>query len=126
MIDTSKYLDARWLEGGRVWPFVDCYGIILEIRHDLGLDEWPAWDGITKQEDGLHRHGTCFVAQRERCEPEAGAVACCYTGSLMTHVAVVVGAPDGLRVAECNPGRGFSCTPLLRFKRRWLRVEFYR
>lgn len=126
MIDLSKYLDAIWLEGGRVWPFVDCYGIVLEVRRDMGLAGWPNWDGVTKRDDGLDRVGGEFVRQRERCEPEPGALACCYTGSLMTHVAVVVEAPDGLRVAECNPKTGFTCMPLLRFKRRWLRVEFYR
>mgnify|MGYP001175442273 CR=1 FL=1 len=122
----DKYLDAVWLEGGRVWPHVDCYGIVLEIRRDLGLDEWPAWDGITKKNDGLHRHGTEFVATRERCDPEPGAVACCYTASLMTHVAVVEEIDGQLWVAECNPGSGFSRSPIRRFMRRWLRVEFYR
>ena len=109
-----------------MWPEVDCYGLILEVRRDLGLDEWPAWDGVTKDQDGLHRFGTEFVSARERCEPEPGAVACCYTASLMTHVAVVVEFGGALYVAECNPKQGFTCIPIRRFLKQWLRVEFYR
>lgn len=127
MIDCQKFMsEVKWLKGGRQWPNLDCYGILLAVREALGLDQWPAWDGVTKDDDGLDKAGSHFVSTRELCEPEEGAVACCYTASLMTHVGVVVATPDGLCVMECNPNQGVTCMPVRRFKRRWLRVEFYR
>ena len=127
MIDVKKYIEnVKWKQGGRSWPFLDCYGIVLPVREELCLEIWPSWDGVTKEDDGLDRAGSEFVRTRELCEPEEGALACCYTASLMTHVGVVVSTLDGLQVMECNPNQGVTCMPVRRFKRRWLRVEFYR
>lgn len=127
MIEVRKYIeDVRWQKGGRVWPNLDCYGIVTAVREHLGLERWPSWDGVTKDDDGLDRAGNEFVRTRERCEPEDGALACCYTASMMTHVGVVVETASGLCVMECNPEIGVTCMPVRRFVRRWLRVEFYR
>ena len=127
MIDTARYVrEVRWEKGGRAWPNLDCYGIVIAVREDLGLDKWPSWDGVTKDNDGLDKAGSEFVRTREQCEPEEGAVACCYMASLMTHVGVVVNTPAGLCVMECNPKHGVTCIPVRRFIRRFVRVEFYR
>ena len=127
MIEARKYIEeVRWQKGGRMWPNLDCYGLPLVIREHLGLERWPSWDGVTKDDDGLDRAGNEFVRSRERCEPEEGALACCYTASMMTHVGVVVETTSGLCVMECNPDIGVTCMPVRRFVRRWLRVEFYR
>lgn len=126
MIDVNQYLGAKWVEGGRVWPEIDCYGIVLKVREDLGLPQWPAWDGVTKRNHGLHREGTSFARSVTRCEPEEGAVAACYEGGLMTHVGIVINTPAGLEVIECNPRTRVTCMPLRRFVRRFIRVEFYK
>lgn len=127
MIEARKYIEeVRWQKGGRIWPNLDCYGIVNAVREHLGLERWPSWDGVTKDDDGLDRAGNQFVRTRERCEPEQGALACCYTASMMTHVGVVVETATGLCVMECNPEIGVTCMPVRRFVRRWLRVEFYR
>ncbi|EWC39050.1 hypothetical protein [Stutzerimonas stutzeri] len=126
MLDMTKYLDGRYLEGGRVWPEIDCYGIVLEVRRDLGLPDWPDWAGVTKAEDGLHHAGAKQAREAELCEPQEGAVAACYSGSLLTHVAVVVERDGLLYAVECNPRRNVTCLPLRRFERRFVRVEYYR
>ncbi|WVM92629.1 nitrite transporter [Halopseudomonas pachastrellae] len=110
-----------------MWPQIDCYGLVLLVRRDLGLPDWPEWGGVTKKDDGLHNVGTEFVRKLERCEPQPGAVACCYAGGLMIHVAVVVVECDGLQHSlEINARRGTTCLPLRRFERRFVRVEYYR
>lgn len=127
MIDTREFIEqVKWEKGGRVWPNLDCYGIVMAVRDRLGLERWRSWDGVTKDDGGLHEAGTGFVATREMCEPEPGALACCYKASLMDHVGVVVETEEGLCVMECSPNQGVICMPVRRFKRRWLRVEFYR
>lgn len=127
MIDVDKYVrEVRYVKGGRIWPNLDCYGPVNYVRADLGLEQWPSWDGVTKDDNGLDKVGSEFVRTREQCDPEEGALACCYTASLMTHVGVVVNTPTGLCVIECNPEIGVTCMPLRRFTRRWLRVEFFK
>ena len=35
MFNSDKYLSVKWLKGGRIYPELDCFGIINEIRGDL-------------------------------------------------------------------------------------------
>ncbi|MDF3127391.1 nitrite transporter [Rheinheimera sp. 1928-s] len=123
-VNVESYLGAKWVEGGRVWPEIDCYGIVLTVREDLQLPPWPIFDGVTKK-NGMHEAASSHLANLPQCEPYEGAVACCYKASLMVHVGIVVNTPTGLAVLECNPGTNVSCVPLGRFKRKFLRVEFY-
>jgi len=125
MINPAEYLIGNYVEGGREWPNVDCYGIIMKLRQDLGLAPWPIFDGVTKKANGLHNMGEQLKQNLTPCEPCEGAGVACYKGDLMVHVAIVVNTPTGLEVAECNPGTNVTFTPLRRFKRRFLRLEFY-
>ncbi|PLN49891.1 nitrite transporter, partial [Klebsiella pneumoniae] len=61
----------------------------------------------------------------ERCEPCEGAGVACYSGSTVTHVGIVVSIDGLLHVAECNPGTNVTFLPLPRFKRRFVKVEFW-
>lgn len=55
MFNPDKYRSVTWLKGGRVHPQLDCFGIVNEIRRDLGLPEWPDFAGVTKEGGGLDR-----------------------------------------------------------------------
>ena len=110
MFNPDKYRSVTWLKGGRVFPQLDCFGIVNEIRRDLGLPEWPDFAGVTKDGGGLDREG-------------AGVA--CYSGSTVSHVGIVVMLDNQLQVAECNPGSGVTFLPLARFIRRFNRVEFW-
>lgn len=126
MIDPRELFEAVWLEGGRDWPNVDCYGIGLHVRKLRGLADWPRFDNVTRDAEGLHNFGQAFVAGMERCEPCEDAVACCYTASLMRHVGFVIATVNGLMVVECNPKTHVTITPVRRFERRFSRVEYFR
>ena len=39
MFSPEKYRSVTWLKGGRVYPQLDCFGIINEIRKDQSLTE---------------------------------------------------------------------------------------
>lgn len=126
MIDVNRYLGAQYVEGGRVWPFVDCYGIVLQVRRDIGLPDWPAWDGVTKHGGAMHEAGMQQKHEVQPCEPEPGAVAACFRASMLIHVAVVVECNGLLHAIEINPKHNVTCLPLKRFERRFVRVEYYR
>ena len=125
MNDLTKYLDGIWVEGGRVWPEIDCYGLVLEVRRDMGLSDWPEW-GEARRGESMQAAGEDFARDHRRCEPEPGAVALCYRGSFLIHVGVVVEVDGLLQVLECNEKTHVRLTPLPRFERRFVRVEYYR
>ncbi len=90
MFSPDKYRSVTWLKGGRVYPELDCFGIVNEIRRDLGLPAWPDFAGITKDDNGLDREARRMMQTLQRCAPCEGAGVACYTGSTVTHVGIVV------------------------------------
>ncbi|UIW10343.1 hypothetical protein [Flyfo siphovirus Tbat2_3] len=126
MFNPDKYLSVKWQKGGRVYPQLDCFGIVNEIRRDLGLPEWPDFAGVTKDDNGLDREARKMMLRLERCDPCEGAGVACYSGSTVTHVAIVVKINGELMVAECGSSNNVTFMPLFRFVRRYLKVEFWK
>ena len=125
MFNADKYRSVSWLKGGRVYPQLDCFGIVNEIRRDLKLPLWPDFAGVTKDGGGLDREARRLMLSLQRCEPCEGAGVACYSGSTVTHVGIVVMLDNQLQVAECNPGSGVTFLPLARFIRRFNRGEVW-
>ncbi|OHY63780.1 nitrite transporter [Pluralibacter gergoviae] len=125
MLNTEKYRSVRWLKGGRVHPELDCFGVVNEIRGDLGLPLYPDFAGVTKDGGGLDRSAKEYIQKMIKCSPEPGALALCFSGSVVTHVGIVIVLDDCLKVAECNPGINVTFVDLARFIRRFSRVEFW-
>lgn len=69
MFIPDKYRSVTWLKGGRVYPQLDCFGIVNEIRRDLGLPLWPDFAGVTKDDGGLDREARQMMLTLERCDP---------------------------------------------------------
>ncbi|WP_316547858.1 nitrite transporter [Klebsiella michiganensis] len=126
MFNPDKYLSVTWLKGGRVYPQLDCFGLVNEIRRDLNLPEWPDFAGVTKDGGGLDREARKLMLTLERCDPCEGAGVACFSGSTVTHVAVVVKLNGELMVAECGSATNVTFLPLSRFKRRYVQVEFWK
>ncbi|HCB1146933.1 nitrite transporter [Klebsiella pneumoniae subsp. pneumoniae] len=125
MFNPDKYRSVKWQKGGRAYPLLDCFGIVNEIRSDLGLPEWPDFAGVTKDGGGLDREAKKLMLSLKRCDPCEGAGVACYSGSTVSHVGIVVMLDNQLQVAECNPGTNVTFLPLPRFKRRFVKVEFW-
>lgn len=125
MFDPDKYRSVTWLKGGRVYPELDCFGIVNEIRRDLGLALWPEFSGVTKDDNGLDREARGLMSTLSRCEPASGAGIACYSAGMVTHVAIVVDIEGMLYAAECNPKSNVTFTNLSRFERRFVKVEYY-
>ncbi len=122
-IDLEKYLDVVWVSGGRAFPNLDCYGVVNEVRRDLGLEPWDEHDGAARDElPGLAAQA---AQQRRGSDLVEGAVAFCYEGSMVTHVAVLVQVDGRMCTLECNEGRNVTVLPVSRFERRFNKVEYY-
>lgn len=48
MFNPDKYRSVTWMKGGRVYPQLDCFGIVNEIRRDLNLPSGPILPGSPK------------------------------------------------------------------------------
>lgn len=126
-MNIDKYSLGVYVEGGRVWPHVDCYGLVLEVRHDLGLPAWPEWAEMRKADGGFARACDEMIQTSViPCVPQHGATAAAYRGQVQDHVAIVIEIAGTLEVLEINPRRNVSLTPIRRFERRFTRVEYYR
>lgn len=122
----DKYLPVKWLKGGRQFPNIDCFGLVNEVRRDLGLPLWPEFGGVTKDDGGLHREAVKLMRNLQKCDPEPGCGVACYAGSFVTHVAVIVEIGGILYAAECNPKSNVTFTPIDRFSRKFVKVEFWK
>ena len=73
MFNADKYRSVTWLKGGRVYPQLDCFGIVNEIRRDLKLPLWPDFAGVSPAK-GLA--SPAIPAQRL---PMSGSLSCSIT-----------------------------------------------
>lgn len=119
----DKYTDVEWKSGGREYPYLDCYGVVNEVRRDLGLSEWPEYEGAER--DDLDELATEARQEREGSEIVEGAVAFCYEGSMVVHVAVLVAVDGRMCALECNPEHNVTVMPVSRLERRFVKVEYY-
>lgn len=126
-MNIEKYTLGQYVEGGRSWPRVDCYGLVLEVRRDLGLPAWPEWSEMRKADGSFAEACNEMIRTAVTpCEPGHGSVAAAYRGRVQDHVAIVLEVAGALEVLEINPRRNVTLTPLKRFERKFARVEYYR
>ncbi|EIC82011.1 hypothetical protein [Serratia sp. M24T3] len=125
-MNLDKYQSVRYVEAGRNYPHLDCYGLVLEVRRDLGLKAWPEYDGVTHQDRGVEIHARELTTLLEKCEPMPGALILVIRRGIVDHVAVVIRDGPLLCVAECNPGSNVTVQPLGRFMRKNTKLEFWK
>lgn len=118
VINLDKYAAVRYAEGGRDYPALDCFGLVLSVRQDMGLPEWPDYRGITKHGGAFDRAAREFIKARHRTEPVAGAIGFVETRGLVTHAVVCVAVGGLLYVAECNPDSNVTISLLSEFSRK--------
>ena len=106
MFNPDKYRSVKWQKGGRAYPLLDCFGIVNEIRSDLGLPEWPDFAGVTKDGGGLDREARKLMLSLKRCDPCEGAGVACYSGSTVSHVGIVVMLDTSCRSRNVIQARG--------------------
>ena len=125
MFDIEKYRSVTWQMGGRVWPVLDCYGVVHEVRRDLGLPDWPAFEGVIREGDTMVKAFAEFSTSVQRTAAKEGAVAACYSSGVVDHLGIVVCIDGVLKVLESNPGRNVTALELSRFERLYTKVEYY-
>lgn len=124
----ERYLAVTYLDGGREWPCLDCWGLARLARHDLyGLPLLRSL-GYARREQvrSLQRGYREQLTDMEPCGPAPGAIAAAFRGELLVHVGLVVKLDGRLCVLEINPDSNVSTPTVQDFVARFLRVSFYR
>lgn len=119
MFNPDKYLTVKWQMGARVYPILDCYGLIHEVRKDLGLDIWPDFNGVVSDDGGMNREAQLFRSKVSECHAQEGAVAACFNHQLVVHLAIVVYIDGQLMVMESQKGTNVTIMTVQRFERRY-------
>src|SRR5690625_445502 len=104
----EKYLQGKWLVGGREWPNVDCYGLVLEVRRDMGLPAWPEWGHARRDDGSMHEVGTAFARELEPFGPEPGAIVAGDTGTMCSGVGGGVDDNGSLVALDSNDSAGVT------------------
>lgn len=125
MIDIDKYLRAHYVDCGRELPGIDCWGLVLLIRRELGLPELDSNEVSGKDARGFTQAYRRQIEALEPCEPELGAIAAAFRGSLCLHVAIVVYVEGRLAVLEITE-TGARWMRLAAFQQKYPKVIYYR
>lgn len=125
MIDLLKYQAVQWVDGGRKFPDLDCYGVVLEVRKDLGLPDWPDYRGVTKEGNAFDKEAREFVKSRTATPPVPGAMALVFKGRIVNHAAVCFSFCGQLYVMECNPKTNMTISPVTDFVRKNKSLEWW-
>lgn len=127
MIDVNAYLMTPYEDGARSGPSLDCWGLALAVRRDMGLPELPEVGVFTRLTPiGMQVGHAEVTSIMEVGEPRPGALAAVFKGKAFAHVGVVILIDGRMAVLETNPGSGARWMRLERFKSAYYRVVFYR
>jgi len=127
MID--RYLQTRYVRGGRGPVELDCWGLVRLARHEIyGKPLLPACTDARPGNLRVITRSCHEVAGCEGLQPGPavpGSIATAWSARLCVHVGLVVQA-DGRRwVLETDEPVGPCITPLRAFEARYSRVVYY-
>lgn len=125
MIDIMPYLYAHYVDCGRELPGVDCWGLVLLVRRELGLPELEQNLVSGKDAKGFTKAYRRQIEALETCEPEPGAIAAAFRGTLCLHVAVVLEIEGRLGVLEITES-GSRWMRVTAFEQKYGKVVYYR
>lgn len=123
----TRWLSTTYLDGGRDYPAVDCWGLVRVARVDLGYPELPAWGPVkAAHKKAMTRLFTGEIPDLlSPCEPQHGSVAFCFRGAICVHVGIAVMIEGRLSVVDTNSANGPGWQLRSEFEKQFARVEYY-
>lgn len=127
MIDFRRYRSWVYEDGARGPLRIDCWGLVREVRHDMGFAWLPSFSECRNTDPRGFTRAYEQQAQEMQTGPaEEGSIAAAFRGRICVHVGIVVAIDDRLLVLDINPGRGVGAEPLTDFEARYAEVLYYR
>lgn len=124
-----RFLNTRYVEGGRGPHDFDCYGLVRAVRNEIfHFPLLPSHSEVSPAD----KEAMTAVCQdildctglKESPIAEA-AIATAWAGRRCVHVGIVVQADGRLWVLETDESTGPCLTPVRVFENRYTRVKYY-
>jgi cell wall-associated NlpC family hydrolase len=124
-----RFLNTRYVEGGRGPYEYDCWGIVRAVRHEVfHFPLLPSHSEVAPAD----KDAMTAVCQEiidcaglKDCTAQEGAIAAAWAARLCVHVGIVVQADGRLWVLETDKPTGPCMTPLRVFENRYTRVTYH-
>lgn len=127
MIDFRKYRAYTYEDGARGPVKIDCWGLVRQVRHDLGYAWLPSFSECRNTDPrGFTRAYEQQAAEMETGPAEVASIAAAFRGRICVHVGIVVGIDSRLMVLDIDAGRGAECSPVPEFEAKYGEVLYYR
>lgn len=127
MIDFRKYRAYEYEDGARGPLKIDCWGLVRQVRHDLGHAWLPSFSECRNTDPrGFTRAYEQQATQMEKGRAEAASIAAAFRGRICVHVGIVVDIDSRLMVLDIDAGRGVECSPVPEFEAKYGEVLYYR
>lgn len=127
MIDFRKYRAYEYEDGARGPLKIDCWGLVRQVRHDLGYGWLPSFSECRNTDPrGFTRAYEQQAAQMEKGRAESASIAAAFRGRICVHVGIVVDIDSRLMVLDIDAGRGVECSPVPEFEAKYGEVLYYR
>lgn len=127
MIDVHEFLKVPYLDRGRTMDGLDCWGQLLLVRDQLGMQSLPDIGPVSRAEPiAMQREYGKVSSTLVEGPPCVGAIAAVFRGTLFVHVGVVLEIEGRLAVLETNEGSGPRWMRVQDFVNTYYKVIFYR
>lgn len=128
MIDIHSYLKVPYTIGGRSMTGLDCWGLVLQIRRDLGLPELAECSEAVRGNplEMQRRFKEVSDGLEETAGIDVGTIAAVFKSHVIVHVALALEIEGRLAFIETNPAGGVRWMWADRFLKTYYKVKFYR
>lgn len=124
-----RFLNTRYVEGGRGPDEFDCYGLVRAVRHEVfHFPLLPSHSEVVPSD----KDAMTAVCQQiidctdlQECTVQEAAIASAWAGRRCVHVGIVVQADGRLWILETDEPTGPCLTPVRVFENRYTRVKYY-
>lgn len=125
-LDLEKYMMSRYVNGGRVWPNLDCWGMTRSASKDVHGVTLPLLNGLDAGSlMGKSRNYVRLAKIMPECEPKHGAIAAVVTGKACEHVGLCIDLSGSVYVMETTEASGPRIIPLASFIKDRGNVRYY-
>lgn len=123
----ADYLATTYEPNGRVYPLLDCYGLVRLAAADLFGGELLPENGQIPISD-RENFTSAWQQDTARCRksrPKPGALVAAYAGGLCCHFGLVVDVDGRAMILETTEGTGPRLTKPCFFESRFPQVIYY-
>lgn len=125
-LDLKRYMASEYVNGGRVWPQWDCWGMVRQGFADIHGILLPMLNGLDAGSlMGKSRNYVRLAKIMPECDPKHGAIAAVVTGKVCEHVGLIIDLAGKLYVMETDKGTGPRIVSLEEFIKERVNVRYY-